>query len=174
MAMIHQELDAVLFGRDRIVGRDLDHLQVRHVQLKAAGSALIGADGPRDDERRLLGQLGGGFKRFGRNRLLENHTLNDTRPVPDEHKLQASFVRSAVDPSLDGHLLAYMLTYSLYVDLWGHPDTSWLSGSATGAQFRQALSTTPYPWPTDGTAPDYSTHIRKLATSFLAKRPTLW
>jgi hypothetical protein len=47
MAIVHQELDAVLFGRDGILGGDLHHLQIAHADLEAAGNArraLVGAD----------------------------------------------------------------------------------------------------------------------------------
>ena len=59
MAMLHQEVDAVLLERDRIriVFRDLLHdLNVGDVEFEAAGRALIGANLAAHDHARLLRQ----------------------------------------------------------------------------------------------------------------------
>ncbi len=59
MAMLHEEVDAVLLEGDGVgvgLGDALDDFDVFHVELKAAGSALVGADLAGDDDRRLLGK----------------------------------------------------------------------------------------------------------------------
>ena len=55
MPVVHQELDAVILGRDRIrigLRHPLHHLQIFHVHLVAADSALLGANlaGDQDDD----------------------------------------------------------------------------------------------------------------------------
>ena len=52
MPMLHQEIGAVLFGRDGIrVGlrNALHDLHIQHVEFVAAGSALVGANFAFDD-----------------------------------------------------------------------------------------------------------------------------
>ena len=54
VAVVHQKLDAVLLGRDRVFLRLLDDCQAGHIQLEAAGDtgrALVGLDSARDDQR---------------------------------------------------------------------------------------------------------------------------
>ena len=58
--VVHQEIDAVLFGRDRIrlgLGHALHDFDVLDIHLVAARRALLGADLARDDERRFLRQV---------------------------------------------------------------------------------------------------------------------
>ena len=59
MAMLHEEVDAVLLEGDGVgvgLGDALDDLDVFDVELEAAGGALVGADFAGDDDAGLLGQ----------------------------------------------------------------------------------------------------------------------
>src|SRR5208337_984322 len=59
MAMLHEEIDAMLLERDGIrvgLGDALDDLEVFDIELVTAGGALVGADFAGDDDARLLGQ----------------------------------------------------------------------------------------------------------------------
>ena len=58
--VVHQEVDAVVLGRDGVrigLRNALDHLQVLDIQLVAARRAGFGADLAGDDDRRFLGQV---------------------------------------------------------------------------------------------------------------------
>ena len=69
MAMLHEEVDAVILEADRVgigLGNALHHFDVLHIQLKAARGALIGADLAGDDDAGLLGQALEGLKHFRR------------------------------------------------------------------------------------------------------------
>ncbi len=58
--VVHQEIDAVLLGRDRIgiAFRDALHdLGAFHIHLKAAGGARLGAHFAAQNQRGLLGQI---------------------------------------------------------------------------------------------------------------------
>src|SRR5258708_6059045 len=54
MAIVEQERDAVILGRDRIVGRRRHDLDRLHRQLESAGRALVLAHDAGDFERRFL------------------------------------------------------------------------------------------------------------------------
>ena len=84
MAVLHQEVDAVLFGRDRIRSRfrhALHDLDVGDVEFIAAGSALIGADFAFDDDARFLRQALDGVKDFGRTAFFGDYALNHAGAV---------------------------------------------------------------------------------------------
>ena len=79
MAVFHQELDSVLFQRNGIrlaVGHALHHFRLRHIQLVAAGSALIGADLAGDDDARFLRKIFYLLKDFQRHGVFCDHALH--------------------------------------------------------------------------------------------------
>ena len=79
VAVVHQEIDAVLLGRDGIrVGfrHALHHFQVLHVHLVAAGRALFGADLAGDDDGRFLGQVLDGLEQLFGQGALHGHALH--------------------------------------------------------------------------------------------------
>ena len=58
MAVLHEEVDAVLLGGDGVrvgLGNALDDLNVFDVELEAAGCALVGADFAGDDDATIPG-----------------------------------------------------------------------------------------------------------------------
>ena len=59
VAVLHEEVDAVLFEGDGVgvgLGNALHDLDVFDVELEAAGGALVGADLAGDDDAGLLGE----------------------------------------------------------------------------------------------------------------------
>ena len=60
VAMLHEEVDAVLFegdGEGGFVGDALDDFDVLYVELEAGGGAGVGADFAGDDEAGLQGEV---------------------------------------------------------------------------------------------------------------------
>lgn len=54
VAVLEEEVDAVLLGRDRVVAACADHLDVNDGELHAAGGAVVGPHVAGDHEARLL------------------------------------------------------------------------------------------------------------------------
>jgi hypothetical protein len=84
MAVLHQEIDAVLFGSDGIrigFGHALHDLTFADVEFVAAGSALVGADLAFDDHAGFLGEALDGLEDFGRDGILGNYSLDDAGAV---------------------------------------------------------------------------------------------
>ena len=112
MAMLHQEIDAVLLERDRVrigLGHALNHLHVFHVQLEAARGALVGADLAGDNHARLLRQAFERFKHRGRNALHVRHALHGPGAVAKDGEQQLAALAQVVEPSAQGDGLAFML-----------------------------------------------------------------
>ena len=81
----------MLLGRDRVFLGLLDDLQLGHVELEATGDSGCALVRPH-----VAGNDQGGFERQALGRLedllgniaLENHRLDEARPVADAQKLQ--------------------------------------------------------------------------------------
>ncbi len=106
MAVLHQELGAVLLRRDRILGRQRLDPQVGDIQLVSAGGALIGAYRARHIHRRLLGQLLGRGERFVADIALEYDALDRAAAVAQLQKHQLAFFGLVINPAGQRHLLA--------------------------------------------------------------------
>ena len=103
--MFHQEIGAMLFGRDRIwVGfRDaLDHLHIRHIEFVAAGGALIGADFAFDDDARFLRQALDGVEDFGRDGVFGDYSLDDAAAVAELGEEKFAAFAEVVEPAANG------------------------------------------------------------------------
>ena len=112
MAMLHQEIDAVLLGRDgvRIVRvHTLHDLRVGDVHLVAAGRALVGADFAGDDHARFLGQALDRVEQLGRDGVLGHHALDDAAAVAKDGEQQLAALAQVVEPAAKGDGLAFML-----------------------------------------------------------------
>src|SRR5271169_1990973 len=112
MAMLHQEIDAVLFGSDGIgiSFRDALHdLHVGNVEFVAAGGTLIGADFAFDDDARFLGEAFDGVKNFGWNGVFRDYALDDARAVAKLGEEELAAFAEIVEPSADGDGLAFVL-----------------------------------------------------------------
>src|SRR5437763_7060580 len=86
MAMIHQEVDPVVFGSDGVwIGfrHALDDFRVLHVQLEAAMSARLGANLTSHDKRRFLGQIFERFEERLRKCRLHRDALHDAGAVAE-------------------------------------------------------------------------------------------
>jgi len=146
MAVLHQKVNAVLLGRDGVLGADdLDTLQVTDIYLDAAGDTrrpLVGAHRTRDDERRFPGQVPGGLKDLLADRLLEDDALDDTRAIADLQELQAALAGPGIEPALDRHFLAHRVPNALPEEWVGQDwsDTPRLDQSALGAAIIPACS----------------------------------
>ncbi len=106
MAVLHQERGAVLLERDRVLGGDLDDLDLLHGQLEAARGPLVLADSAPDDNRGLLGQP---VELLEEERVLlgaEGGRLDDPRAVADEEEADLARRALVVDPAADLDVLA--------------------------------------------------------------------
>ena len=112
VAMVHQELDAVLLGRDRVggFGRDtLQDLELGDVKLEAAGRALVSAHLARDAHGGLLRQVARLLEDFRGDSALHDDALDDPGAVAEERKQQLAALAQVVKPALDHDLLAGVL-----------------------------------------------------------------
>jgi len=108
--MLHQEINAMLLGCDRVLcADDLHTLQVTDIDLDTAGHArrsLVGAHRAPDNERRLPRQMPGGLKDLLTDGLLKDDALDDTRAIAHLQELQAALARPGIEPAFDRHFLA--------------------------------------------------------------------
>jgi len=112
MAVLHQEIDAVLFGSDGIgrrLGNALHDLHVRNVEFVAAGGALVGADFAFDDDAGFLGEALDGVEDFGRDSIFWNYALNDAGAVAKLGEEELAAFAEVVEPSANGDGLAFVL-----------------------------------------------------------------
>ena len=111
MAMLHQEIDAVLFRSDGIgigFGDALHDLDIRDVEFIAAGSALIGAHFAFDDDARFLREAFDGVEDFGRDGVLRDDSLDDAGAVAKLREEQFAAFAEIVEPSANGDGLAFV------------------------------------------------------------------
>ena len=112
MAMLHQEVGAVLFGRDGIrigLGNALHDLHVRDIEFVSAVRALVGADFAFDDHTGFLGESLDRFEDFGRDGVLRHNALNDAGAVAKMREQQFAALAQVVEPAADGDGLAFVL-----------------------------------------------------------------
>ena len=112
MAMLHQEIDAVLLGRDGVgllLGHALHDFDVLDVELVAAGRALVGADAAGDDDAGLLGEVPGGLPDFRRDGGLGHDALHGARAIAKDGEEQLAGGAHVVEPAVQHDGLAFML-----------------------------------------------------------------
>ncbi len=110
--MLHQEVDAVFFKRNRKrvgLGNGLHYLHIADVEFVAAGGTLIGTHFAGDDHARFLGKLLDRVEHLRRNRVLRHHALDHAGAVTKDRKQQLAALAQVVEPSADGDGLAIML-----------------------------------------------------------------
>ena len=130
---VHEELDAVLFGRDRVRLGEREHLDARGLDLDPARLPLVGADRALDTERALLRQRLGGLPRLGPDGVRVHDDLHDPAPVADLEELQALRPARVVEPPVDGDGLADVLGEGFDADeRLGHGAVRGGSAEATG------------------------------------------
>ncbi len=110
--MLHEELDAVLFERDRVgvgLGDALDDLDVFDIELEAAGGAFVGADFAGDDDAGLLRQAFECLEDRGRHALDVGHALHGAGAIAKDGKQQLAAFARVVEPSVKSDGLAFKL-----------------------------------------------------------------
>ena len=143
MAMLHQEIDAMLLQRDGIgiiFGDALHHLHAAHVELVAPRRALVGADLPFDDDARFLRQTLDGLKNLGRDRAFRHDSLNQAGAVAKNGEQQLPTLAQVVEPAPNGYGLAFVsANFSDGRDGGGHKLCGF-GGWGTASRFRAATA----------------------------------
>ncbi len=106
---LHEEVDAVLLGRDGVrvgLGDALDDVDVFDVELEAAGGALVGADFAGDDDGRLLREALERVKNGGGYAAHVGHALHGAGAVAKDGKEQLAALARVIEPSANGDGLA--------------------------------------------------------------------
>jgi hypothetical protein len=112
MAILHQKLDAVLFGLDRVRVGDAQRFEAAHVDLEAARNprrARVGLDQAAHDHAALLRQRLGDLEILLRNIAAEGDRLADARAVAHLQENQLALAGFGVTPALDRHFLIDVL-----------------------------------------------------------------
>jgi len=107
--VVHQEVGAVLLGRDRIVGGGSEDLDRLHAELHSARRPTLGANRAGDANGRFLRHLIGRFPRLFADFFLENDALQITAAIADDRKNQLAGGSLVVQPPIDGDLFSDML-----------------------------------------------------------------
>src|SRR5580698_5119627 len=111
MPVLHKEVGAMVFGRNGIwigFGHALENLDVRHVELVSARSALIGADLALYDYAGFLGKSFDCIENFRRNGIFRDNSLNDAAAVAELGKEEFAAFPEVVEPSANGDGLAFV------------------------------------------------------------------
>src|SRR5271157_3019474 len=112
MAVLHQKICAMLFGSDGIGVRlrhALHHLNTGHIELVAAGRALVGADFTFDDYARFLGEGLDRLEHLGWDRAFGHDAWNNAEAVAKLREQQLPALAQVVEPAPDGDRLAFVL-----------------------------------------------------------------
>ncbi len=113
VAALHEEIDAVFFGRDGIrVGlrHALDDLDIFDIEFKAAGRAFVGAHFAGDDDAGLLRESFECLEDFWRHALDVRHALHCAGAIAKDGEEQLAALARVIEPSVDGDGLAFMLS----------------------------------------------------------------
>ena len=102
MPVAHQEVDAVLLGRYRIVHGRLMDLDLLNMHLVAAGCPLFCLDDTSDTNAALLCKVTHQLERRLVDVTLGDDTLHDAAAVPNEDKRHLPAAPAVVDPAVDG------------------------------------------------------------------------
>src|SRR5947207_12873245 len=108
--MLHQELDAMLFQRDRkriILRHALKNLHIVDVELVAAGCPFIGTHSAGNNNRRFLSEVLDAFKHFGCNRSFGDDALNESAAVTEDREEQLAALAQVVQPPAYGDALPF-------------------------------------------------------------------
>jgi hypothetical protein len=116
MPVIEEKVDAVFLGRDRILGRLVDDLQIGDAELVAKGRAVVLRTTPVTIERRFLRQMIGARELILRHVLLEHHALQRAGAVAHLEEVQLAARALVVEPALEGDGLPIMAADVLDVD----------------------------------------------------------
>ena len=109
VAVLHEEVDAVLFERDgvrRFFGDALGDGDVLDVELEARGCAGVFADGAGDDERRLEGQGLEGVEDLLGDGGFGDDALDGAGAVAEDGEQQLAGAAQVVEPAAESDGLA--------------------------------------------------------------------
>src|SRR5262249_9252473 len=136
VAVLHQELDAVLLGLDRILRRDLDDLDVGDIKLIPARRTIVGSHRAGDPAGALQGQLLGRSEDLLRHILLEDHALNHPAAVAQADEDQLALLSLACHPAGQRDGLAIVAGDLRDRSAWehGHSTTSFNVAGRTSIQ----------------------------------------
>jgi hypothetical protein len=112
MAMLHEEVDAVLLEGDGVgvgLGDALNDLEAFDVELIAAGRTLVGTDFAGDDDAGLLGEAFEGFEDFGGDALHVGYALDGSGAVAKDGEEELAALAEIVEPAAEGDGLAFVL-----------------------------------------------------------------
>src|SRR6266705_1494285 len=112
MAMLHQEINAMLFEGNRIrivVRHALDNLNAGNIKFVAAGGALISTDFAFNDDAGFLGEAFYRIEHFRRNSTFGNHSLDHATAIAEDWKEELPAFAEIVEPAADGDGLAFVL-----------------------------------------------------------------
>ena len=102
VAVIHQEVDAVLLGRDRVLRGDEHRGQPGDLQLEAARGPGLGLDLAGEGQGRLQGEAIEGGEIRVREPALHQDSLGHTGAVPKDDKTDLAAGAQVRDPTLEG------------------------------------------------------------------------
>ncbi len=117
VAVLHEEVDAVLLGGDGVgvgLGDALDDFDVFDVELEAAGGALVGADFAGDDEAGFLGQAFEGGEDFRGDGFDVGYALDRAGAVAEDGEDELAGFAGVVEPSAEGDGLVFVLAEGGY------------------------------------------------------------
>src|SRR5690606_5855163 len=104
VAMVHQELYAVLFGRDGVLISNLEDLEIFYAQLVTARGPVVFSDLTPDDDAGLLGQLFGIGEDLFAYIILKDDALAEAGAVTQDDKLKLAAGAIVVDPTAEFYL----------------------------------------------------------------------
>src|SRR5690349_16134759 len=110
MTVLHQEVDAMVFGRNRIwiVLRDLLHYpDIGDVELEAALGTLVGTNLAFHDHARFLRETFDGVEDFRRHSILRHDTLDEAAAVAEDGEEKFAALAQVIEPAFDGDRLAF-------------------------------------------------------------------
>ncbi len=153
MAMVHQKIDAVVLGRDRVgvrFGDALEDFGAFDVHLVTAGRARLGADFSANDQRRFLGEVLQRFKERFVKLALHRDALHDARAVAQQRESDLPGLAEIIEPAGDLNRFAGVLADA------GDGDARRRCGSVFGHQrlssFSKISLAASIGWATSGTS----------------------
>jgi len=111
VAMLHEEVGAVLFGRDgvgRVDGDEVDDLEVGDVELEAGRGAGVGADLAGDDDRGLLREGLDALEDFFGDGGLGDDALDGSSAVAEGGEEELAGGADVVEPAAEGYSFAFV------------------------------------------------------------------
>lgn len=116
MPVLHQEAHAMLLGLDRKGLGNLNQLDTADLKLESAVRAGVTPDPTRENEGRLLRQLGQLGKLLFPKNTFADHGLKISRAVANDQKLDLAARATIPEPSANRHILPHVPSDLLDID----------------------------------------------------------